>query len=153
MNENNTNAVQLSPEELLAEIVKIADSRKARDIVACAQQLMEKHGGKVPGTMEELTALPGVGRKTANLILGDSRMTTLDKIINLADALEPGREYPGVAEIREKAMQDLDRALLMSLQSTLRHVASGGGIPNRRTEEACRVLEQNLQTNKQENTI
>ena len=44
---------------------------KARDIVACAQMLLEKHGGKVPGTMEELTALPGVGRKTANLILGD----------------------------------------------------------------------------------
>ena len=44
---------------------------KARDIVACAQVLLEKHGGKVPGTMEELTALPGVGRKTANLILGD----------------------------------------------------------------------------------
>ena len=44
---------------------------KARDIVACAQALLEKHGGKVPGTMEELTALPGVGRKTANLILGD----------------------------------------------------------------------------------
>ena len=44
---------------------------KARDIVACARKLIEKHGGKVPGTMEELTALPGVGRKTANLILGD----------------------------------------------------------------------------------
>ena len=44
---------------------------KARDIVACAKTLIEKHGGKVPGTMEELTALPGVGRKTANLILGD----------------------------------------------------------------------------------
>lgn len=44
---------------------------KARDIVACAQMLLEKHGGRVPGTMEELTALPGVGRKTANLILGD----------------------------------------------------------------------------------
>lgn len=44
---------------------------KARDIVACAQVLLAKHGGKVPGTMEELTALPGVGRKTANLILGD----------------------------------------------------------------------------------
>ena len=44
---------------------------KARDIVACANVLLEKHGGKVPGTMEELTALPGVGRKTANLILGD----------------------------------------------------------------------------------
>ena len=44
---------------------------KARDLVACAQQLIERHGGKVPGTMEELTALSGVGRKTANLILGD----------------------------------------------------------------------------------
>ena len=44
---------------------------KARDIVACAQMLLQKHGGKVPGTMEELVALPGVGRKTANLILGD----------------------------------------------------------------------------------
>ena len=44
---------------------------KARDIVACARMLLEKHGGRVPDTMEELTALPGVGRKTANLILGD----------------------------------------------------------------------------------
>ena len=44
---------------------------KARDLVACAQKLLSDHGGKVPGTMEELTALPGVGRKTANLILGD----------------------------------------------------------------------------------
>lgn len=44
---------------------------KARDIVACAQKLLSEYGGKVPGTMEELTGLPGVGRKTANLILGD----------------------------------------------------------------------------------
>lgn len=44
---------------------------KARDIVLASQMLVEKHGGKVPGTMEELLALPGVGRKTANLMLGD----------------------------------------------------------------------------------
>jgi endonuclease-3 len=44
---------------------------KARDIVACAQVLVAKYGGELPHTMEELTALPGVGRKTANLILGD----------------------------------------------------------------------------------
>ena len=44
---------------------------KARDIVACAQALLEQYGGELPRTMEELTALPGVGRKTANLILGD----------------------------------------------------------------------------------
>lgn len=44
---------------------------KSRDMVLCAQMLLSEHGGKVPGTMEELVALPGVGRKTANLILGD----------------------------------------------------------------------------------
>ncbi len=44
---------------------------KARDIVLCARMLLERFGGKVPGTMEELLSLPGVGRKTANLILGD----------------------------------------------------------------------------------
>ena len=44
---------------------------KSRDLVLCAQMLLAEHGGKVPGAMEELVALPGVGRETANLILGD----------------------------------------------------------------------------------
>ena len=44
---------------------------KARDIVLASQMLLQLHGGKVPGSMEALLALPGVGRKTANLLLGD----------------------------------------------------------------------------------
>ena len=44
---------------------------KARDIVLGCQMLLTDFGGKVPGTMEELLKLPGVGRKTANLLLGD----------------------------------------------------------------------------------
>ncbi len=44
---------------------------KARDLSALGKALVEKHGGEVPGTMEELIALPGVGRKTANLVCGD----------------------------------------------------------------------------------
>ncbi|MBR3561452.1 MAG: endonuclease III [Oscillospiraceae bacterium] len=44
---------------------------KAKDLVECAKILIDKHGGRVPDTMEALTALPGVGRKTANLVLGD----------------------------------------------------------------------------------
>jgi endonuclease-3 len=44
---------------------------KARDIVLACQKLLIHHGGKVPGIMDELLALPGVGRKTANLLLGD----------------------------------------------------------------------------------
>lgn len=44
---------------------------KAGDLVAMAGRLVSDFGGRVPDTMEELTSLPGVGRKTANLILGD----------------------------------------------------------------------------------
>ena len=44
---------------------------KARDIVGSARMLISRFGGRVPGTMEELLSLPGVGRKTANLLLGD----------------------------------------------------------------------------------
>lgn len=48
---------------------------KAKDIVLAAQMLLSDYGGKVPGTMEELLKLPGVGRKTANLVLGDIHKT------------------------------------------------------------------------------
>jgi len=44
---------------------------KARDIIAASNMLLGEFGGKVPDTMEDLLRLPGVGRKTANLILGD----------------------------------------------------------------------------------
>jgi endonuclease III len=45
---------------------------KAKSIRAMAQSLLDQHGGKVPETMEELTALAGVGRKTANVVLGNA---------------------------------------------------------------------------------
>jgi endonuclease-3 len=43
---------------------------KARSIIACCRQIQEKHAGQVPNAMEDLVQLPGVGRKTANVILG-----------------------------------------------------------------------------------
>ena len=44
---------------------------KAKNIIACCRQLLERHGGEVPGSIEELTELAGVGRKTANVIRGN----------------------------------------------------------------------------------
>lgn len=44
---------------------------KAKDIIGMAQMILERFGGKVPDNIEDLTTLPGVGRKTANLICGD----------------------------------------------------------------------------------
>ena len=45
---------------------------KAKSIKACCQTLVERHGGEVPRTMDELTQLAGVGRKTANVVLGNA---------------------------------------------------------------------------------
>lgn len=64
----------------IADIERIIHSTgffraKAKDIVLAAQMLLSDYGGKVPGTMEELLKLPGVGRKTANLVLGDIHKT------------------------------------------------------------------------------
>jgi endonuclease III len=59
--------------ELEQDIRRIGFFRnKAKNIKACCQSLLEKHAGEVPQTMEELTALAGVGRKTANVVLGNA---------------------------------------------------------------------------------
>ena len=59
--------------EEVAEYIKSCGlyKTKSRDIVAMAQMLRDDFGGEVPDTIEQLTTLPGVGRKTANLICGD----------------------------------------------------------------------------------
>ena len=44
---------------------------KAKNIIGCCQELMSKYGGEVPSGLDQLTALPGVGRKTANVIRGN----------------------------------------------------------------------------------
>jgi len=64
----------LVPQEELEEDIRSTGffRNKAKNIQACCRELLEKHGGKVPETMEELSALAGVGRKTANVVLGNA---------------------------------------------------------------------------------
>jgi endonuclease III len=71
---------------------------KAKNIQGMAKALLELHGGEVPRTLEELTALPGVGRKTANVILGnvfgapalvvDTHVTRLSNLLELAKGID-----------------------------------------------------------------
>ncbi len=72
---------------------------KARSIQGLSRMLLEKHGGQVPSTMEELTQLPGVGRKTANVVLSnafgipaiavDTHVLRVANRLGLADAKTP----------------------------------------------------------------
>ena len=61
-----------TPEEL-AEYIKSCGlyKTKSKDIIAMARMLCEKYDGQVPSTLDQLTGLPGIGRKTANLVMGD----------------------------------------------------------------------------------
>lgn len=66
-------ALAEAPMEAIEEIVRPCGlgKSKARDISACMKQLQEVYGGKVPDDFDALLKLPGVGRKSANLIMGD----------------------------------------------------------------------------------
>jgi endonuclease III len=83
---------------------------KAANVVAMAQQLLEKHGGEVPRSREALEALPGVGRKTANVVLntafGEPTIAVDTHIFRVANrtGLAPGKDVRAVEAALEKAV-------------------------------------------------
>jgi len=83
---------------------------KTKSIIGMAQALVERHGGEVPQTMDELTGLPGVGRKTANVILGtwfkknegvvvDTHVHRLTRLLKLTRQDDPVRIEQDLMEI------------------------------------------------------
>lgn len=97
-------ALAEAPVEEIEKIVRPCGlgNSKARDISACMKVINEKYGGNVPDNMKELLALPGVGRKSANLIMGDvfgepaivtdTHCIRLSNLIGLVDDIkEPGK--------------------------------------------------------------
>jgi endonuclease III len=81
---------------------------KAKNVVALSQRLLEKHGGEVPAQREALEALPGVGRKTANVVLntafGQPTVAVDTHIFRVANrtGLAPGKD---VVEVEEKLLK------------------------------------------------
>ena len=80
---------------------------KARAVIAASKVLVEKHGGEVPQTMEELTALPGVGRKTANVVLGNAFNKAVGIVVDTHVARVSGRLGLTAHSDAEKIEQDL----------------------------------------------
>jgi len=74
---------------------------------------------------------------------GKPDMTTLEKIIYLADGIEPTRTHSGVDELRALAAQDLDAALMLSMQRTIDYVRQQGSEPSPETAEALDWLRRN----------
>jgi len=64
---------------------------KAKAVLSASKVIVETHGGEVPRTMDELTALPGVGRKTANVVLGNAFRTPVGVVVDTHVARVSGR--------------------------------------------------------------
>jgi len=80
---------------------------KAKAVIAAAKAIMERHGGEVPRTIEELTALPGVGRKTANVVLGNAFKIAVGIVVDTHVARVSGRLGLTANSDPEKIEQDL----------------------------------------------
>ncbi len=85
---------------------------KAKNIIACARQIVEEHGGSVPSDLESLTKLAGVGRKTANVIRGniynepsivvDTHVKRISHLLGLTDTDDPTKAEFELMEILPK---------------------------------------------------
>src|SRR5687767_14626024 len=86
---------------------------KAKAVVNCSKAIMERHGGEVPRTMEELVELPGVGRKTANVVLGNALNTPAGVVVDTHVGRVSGRlaltESADPVEIEQDLMKLLPR--------------------------------------------
>jgi endonuclease-3 len=81
---------------------------KAKSIQACCHKLVERHGGEVPRTMEELIELDGVGRKTANVVLGNAFHTNTGIVVDTHVA----RLSQRLGLTREKTPEKIEQALM-----------------------------------------
>ena len=81
---------------------------KAKNIQACCRKLVECHGGKVPNTMEELIELDGVGRKTANVVLGNAFDINVGVVVDTHVA----RLSTRLGLTREKTPEKIELALM-----------------------------------------
>ena len=80
---------------------------KAKAVIAASKAIMEKHGGDVPRSMDELTALPGVGRKTANVVLSNSFKAPVGIVVDTHVSRVSGRLGLTSNSDAEKIEQDL----------------------------------------------
>jgi endonuclease-3 len=80
---------------------------KAKAVIGVGKAIMERHGGEVPRTMEELTALPGVGRKTANVVLSNALKSPVGIVVDTHVTRVSGRLGLTSNSEAEKIEQDL----------------------------------------------
>lgn len=137
---------------ILHDVTKALDGREQLHLCRKYGIILDDFDRAHPKLLHAVT-----GAAVANLVFGEAPevvqairwhtsgkadMTTLEKIIYVADYMEPNRDFPGVEELRRLAWSDLDAALCMGLEMAVEHVRSQGEIVGRHSLEALAFLKQ-----------
>jgi nicotinate-nucleotide adenylyltransferase len=135
---------------ILHDITKAIDGPLQLTLCDAYGKILSDFSRKYPKTLHALT-----GSLVAERIFGENKavvsaiehhttgkadMTLLEKIIYVADYMEPNRDFPGVEQLRELAFSDIDAALKLGLEMTLQHLAKQGAEVSPESREALAWL-------------
>ena len=145
--EDVTNAARAG---ILHDITKVLDGPLQLTLCAAYDKVLNDFSRKYPKTLHALTGSlvaekifgenEAVVQAICNHTTGRANMSTLEKIIYVADYMEPCRDFPGVEKLRELAYSDLDAALKLGLEMTLQHLARQGNEVSPESREALAFL-------------
>ena len=145
--EDVTNAARAG---ILHDITKVLDGPLQLTLCAAYDKVLNDFSRKYPKTLHALTGSlvaekifgenEAVVEAICNHTTGRANMSTLEKIIYVADYMEPCRDFPGVEKLRELAYSDLDAALKLGLEMTLQHLARQGNEVSPESREALAFL-------------
>ena len=139
---------------ILHDITKVLDGPLQLTLCAAYDKVLNDFSRKYPKTLHALTGSlvaekifgenEAVVQAICNHTTGRANMSTLEKIIYVADYMEPCRDFPGVEKLRELAYSDLDAALKLGLEMTLAHLARQGNEVSPESREALAYLNERI---------
>ena len=135
---------------ILHDITKALDGPLQLTLCSCYGKVLDDFSQRYPKTLHALTGSlvaerifgenPAVVAAIESHTTGKAGMNMLEKIIYVADYMEPNRDFPGVEKLRELAFSDMDEALKLGLEMTLQHLKRQGAEVSPASREALEYL-------------
>ncbi|MBP2644262.1 MAG: putative superfamily hydrolase [Firmicutes bacterium] len=115
------------PKNILLKIIQ-SSGIVVDDVELCQPALLHARAGAVVVKRDYAIDDQEICQAISCHTVGGPQMTLLDKVIFLADCIEPGRKYPGVDKLRQSAKENLDKALLAAYDHTIGYLIAGQGL-------------------------
>ena len=141
----------------VAKVSRVALDQLAKDYCISVDEFETRNPELTHGKLGAIMVSRQLGIKDKEILLairwhttGRANMTLLEKIVYIADVIEPGRTFPGIDQIRKLAYQDIDAALILSLECVMQFVQSKGFSLHPKSVEAHAYLKKQEEIKKLE---